>query len=203
MCNAKRRPLPSLDVETLFGKLGRDDCSPRELTSSESLDSLLRRLSVLILDVDFANTEVGAGSCGTRDLSLDDGSVFAALLFDVFFDFYLTLVCCQDLEHLGMLTFVFLVVEQFIRSHHVHKANNAAVFVILSGAGSGKHGNGTDTTVETSGLLETDSCARNLEVTVTERDVVQAFNNSVDDFVISVLAECDTLQLVSKLERTI
>jgi hypothetical protein len=47
----------------------------------------LRRLCILVFDVNLANTEVDAGTGGTGNLGLNDGSVLAALLFDVFLDF--------------------------------------------------------------------------------------------------------------------
>jgi hypothetical protein len=59
--------------------------------------------------------------------------------------------------------------------------------------GTSKHGDGTDTTVQTGALLDTDCRTRHLEVAVTESDVIQALDDCIDDFVISILAECDTL----------
>ena len=79
--------LPRLDIEALLGELGRNNGSPRELATSKCLDSLLRRLCILVFDVNLANTEVDAGTGGTGNLGLNDGSVLAALLFDVFLDF--------------------------------------------------------------------------------------------------------------------
>ena len=83
----ERTNLPGLDVEALLGELGRNNGSPRELATSKCLDSLLRRLCILVFDVNLANTEVDAGTGGTGNLGLNDGSVLAALLFDVFLDF--------------------------------------------------------------------------------------------------------------------
>lgn len=80
--------LPSLDIETLLGELGRNDGSPRELATGERLDGFLCRLDVLVFDVDLADAEVDAGTSGTGDLDFDDGTIFAALLFNVFLDFY-------------------------------------------------------------------------------------------------------------------
>ena len=79
--------LPGINVKAFLRKLCCDNGSPRELTTGKRLDSLLRRLCILVLDVDLANTEVDAGTGGAGDLGLDDGSVLAALLFDVFLDF--------------------------------------------------------------------------------------------------------------------
>jgi hypothetical protein len=80
--------LPRIHIETLFGKLSRNDCPPRELTTSKCLDSLLRRLYVLIFDVNLANAKIDAGSGRTRDFGLENGSVLAALLFNIFLDFW-------------------------------------------------------------------------------------------------------------------
>jgi hypothetical protein len=41
----------------------------------------------LVLDVDFADAEGGACASGTRDFSFENGAVFLAFFFDVFFDF--------------------------------------------------------------------------------------------------------------------
>ena len=79
--------LPGVDIEAFLGEFGRDNGSPRELATSKCLDSLLRRLCILVFDVNLANTEVDAGTGGTGNLGLNDGSVLAALLFDVFLDF--------------------------------------------------------------------------------------------------------------------
>lgn len=81
------RYLPSLDIEALFREFGGNDGSPRELATSEGLDGLLCGVGVLVLDVDLADTEVDTCTSWTGDLDLDDGAVFAALLFDVFLDF--------------------------------------------------------------------------------------------------------------------
>lgn len=83
------RHLPSINIESLFRELRRDNRSPRELSSSKSLDSALCGLGVLVLDVDLADTETGAGTCRARDLCFDNGAVFLAFFFDVFLDF-----CC-------------------------------------------------------------------------------------------------------------
>jgi len=64
-----------------------DDRSSRELATGKSLDSALCGLDVLVLDVDFSDTETGAGTGGARDFGFDDGTVLLALFFDVFFDF--------------------------------------------------------------------------------------------------------------------
>jgi hypothetical protein len=45
--------LPSLHIEALFGKLGRQDRSPGELPSGKSLNRRLRLFGVFVLDVDF------------------------------------------------------------------------------------------------------------------------------------------------------
>jgi hypothetical protein len=79
--------LPCVNIETFLGELRCDDCSPRELATGKSFDSTLCRLGILILDIDLANTEAGAGTGWAGNLSLDDGAVFLALLFDVLFDF--------------------------------------------------------------------------------------------------------------------
>jgi hypothetical protein len=71
----------------------------------------LRRLCILVLDVDFANTEVDTGAGRTGNLGLDDGSVLAALLFDVFLDFWMSLESCDNSKTMFKLTFVFLVIE--------------------------------------------------------------------------------------------
>jgi hypothetical protein len=86
-CSTSNAHLPCIHVEAFLGELSSDNGSPRELATSKRLDSLLCRLSVLVLDVDLANTEVGTGTGGTRNLGFDDGSVLAALLFNVFLDF--------------------------------------------------------------------------------------------------------------------
>lgn len=79
--------LPRIHVEALLGKLRRHHGPARKLASRKGLDSALRRLRVLVLDVDLADTKAGAGTCRTRDFGLDDRAVFLAFFFDVFLDF--------------------------------------------------------------------------------------------------------------------
>lgn len=79
--------LPRLDVKALFGKLGRDDGSPRKLTTSKRLDGFLRCIRVLVFDVDFPNAEVDARACRTGNLDFDNLTVFGTFFFNVFFDF--------------------------------------------------------------------------------------------------------------------
>ena len=67
------------------------------------------------------------------------------------------LVSCDAFWVLFKLTFVFLVVQKLVRGNHVHQANDTAVLVVLGRAGSCQHGDGTDTTIETSRLLKSDS----------------------------------------------
>jgi hypothetical protein len=93
-----------------------------------------------------------------------------------------------------MLTIILLVVEQLVRSDHVHQADDTAVLVVLSSTSSSQHGDGTNSTIEASRLLQTDSRTRDLEVTIADTDFVQAFNDSVDDLVVHILAEGDTLR---------
>lgn len=81
------------------------------MTTGKCFDSLLRRLCILVLDVDLANTEVDAGTGGAGNLGLDDGSVLAALLFDVFLDFWSTLELRNVSCNIAELTFIFLIVE--------------------------------------------------------------------------------------------
>jgi hypothetical protein len=71
------------------------------------------------------------------------------------------------------------------------------VLEVVGRLGTGQHGDGIDTTVQTSSLLHTHCRAGDLEVTVAESDVVQAFNDSIDNFIVSILAESDTLYLVN------
>jgi hypothetical protein len=87
--NGPNLRLPSINIKSFLGKVCCDDSSPRELTAGKSLDGTLCRLGILVLDVDLADTETGARTGGAGDLGLDDGAVLLALLFDVFFDFYL------------------------------------------------------------------------------------------------------------------
>lgn len=82
-----RVQLPSLNIEALFRELSGNDGPTRELTAGECLDGFLCRVGVLVLDVDFANTEVDAGTSGAWNLCLDDGTVLAAFLLNVFLDF--------------------------------------------------------------------------------------------------------------------
>ena len=79
--------LPRIDIEALFRKVCCDDCSPRELATSKSLDRALCRLNVLVLDIDLSITDAGASACGARDLGLNDRAVLLALFFHVFLDF--------------------------------------------------------------------------------------------------------------------
>jgi hypothetical protein len=168
------------------------------LAPSKSLDSPLRRLGILILDVNFANTKTGTGTGGTRDLGLDDGTILLTLLFDVFFDFcdmvskLLWLQCLKKIH-----TIIFLIIDQLVGSDHVHEANHTAVLEVLSSASTGQHGDGTDSAIEASSLLHTNCGTGHLEVAVTEGDVVQAFDNRIDDFVVGIFAESDTLTYVS------
>jgi hypothetical protein len=67
------------------------------------------------------------------------------------------------------------------------------VLVVIGCLGTGQHGNGTNTAVEASSLLQTNGSTRNLEVAVAERDVVETLDDCIDDFVIRVLTESDTL----------
>jgi len=131
--------LPGINVKAFFRELRCDNGSPRELTTGKRLDSLLRRLCILVLDVDLANTEVDAGTSGAGNLGLDDGSVLAALLFDVFLDFYSMLEVRNVSSDVAELTFVFIIVEQLVRGDHVHQADDTAVLVVLSSAGSCQH----------------------------------------------------------------
>lgn len=88
--------LPRIHIKSFFGKFRSNDGSPRELTSSKRLDSFLCRLNVLVLDVNLANTKVDTCTGGARNLRLHDRAVLAALLFDVFLDFYDQLVLCTE-----------------------------------------------------------------------------------------------------------
>ena len=85
--NARHPHLQNINVEALLEELSSDNGSPRELATGKRLDSLLCRVGILVLDVDLANTEVDASSSRAGDLDLDDGAVFAALLFDIFLNF--------------------------------------------------------------------------------------------------------------------
>jgi hypothetical protein len=67
------------------------------------------------------------------------------------------------------------------------------VLVVIGCLGTGQHGNGTNTAVEASSLLQTNGSTRNLEIAVAERDVVETLDDCIDNFVIRVLAESDTL----------
>lgn len=59
--------------------------------------------------------------------------------------------------------------------------------------GAGKHGDCANTAIQTSSLLHTNGCAGDLEVAVAKGDVVQTFDDSIDDLVVSILTESDTL----------
>jgi hypothetical protein len=67
------------------------------------------------------------------------------------------------------------------------------VLVVLGCLGTSQHGDGANTAIEASGLLQTNGSTRNLEVTVAERDIVETLDDSIDNFVIRVLAESDSL----------
>jgi hypothetical protein len=71
------------------------------------------------------------------------------------------------------------------------------VLEVVGCAGAGEHGDGADAAVETGGLLHADGCAGDFEVALAEGDVVESFDDRVDDLVVRVLAECDTLCDVS------
>lgn len=71
------------------------------------------------------------------------------------------------------------------------------MLVVLGGARSCQHGNSPDSTVETSRLLKADGRARDLEIAIAKRDIVQTFNDGVNDLVVRVLAEGNTLDGVS------
>jgi hypothetical protein len=90
-------------------------------------------------------------------------------------------------------TFVFLVVDQLVRGNHVHEAHYAAVLEVVGGR-AGEHGNGTNATVKAGSLLHTNCCARDLEVAVAKGNVVQAFNDGVDDVSVCILAESNALR---------
>lgn len=62
---------------------------------------------------------------------------------------------------------------------------------------TGQHGDGIDTSIQTGILLHTHSRTRHLEVSLAEGDAVQTFDNGVDDFVVGVLAESNTLVQIS------
>lgn len=148
----------------------------------------------MVFDVNLADTQVDTGSCRTRDLGLDDWTIFAALFFDVFLDFCIQLASCS-FGTVRKHTIVFIVVNQLVRCHHVHETNDAAVLVVLSCTGTSQHGDGTDSAVEAGRLLQTNCGTRDLEVAIAERDIVQAFDDSVNDLIVGVLAECDTLRI--------
>jgi len=65
----------------------RNHRSARKLPSSKRLDRTLRALNVLVFDVNLSDTDARACASGARNLGLDNGAVFLALFFDVFFDF--------------------------------------------------------------------------------------------------------------------
>jgi hypothetical protein len=90
-------------------------------------------------------------------------------------------------------TFIFVVVDELIRSHHVHETHDRTVLVAVRRAGAGKQGDGADTAVETSGLMHANGSARHFEVAVAEGDVVKAFDDVADDFVVDVFAKGDAL----------
>lgn len=94
-----------------------------------------------------------------------------------------------------MHTIVLLVVDELIRGDHVHEADDTAVLEVV-GSRAGEHGDGADAAVEAGSLLHSDRGARDLEVAVAKRDVVEAFNDCVDDLSIRVLAEGDALGLL-------
>jgi hypothetical protein len=60
--------LPSLDVKAFLRELSCDHGSPRELATRKRLNGLLCRIGVCVLDVDFTDAVVDAGSGGARDL---------------------------------------------------------------------------------------------------------------------------------------
>jgi hypothetical protein len=72
------------------------------------------------------------------------------------------------------------------------------VLVVFGGLCTSQHGDGTDTAVEASCLLQTDCSARDLEVAVAKRDVVEALDDSIDNLVICVLAEGNTLEKLAR-----
>jgi hypothetical protein len=192
------RRLPSVNIEALLGEMRRDHCSPRELSSSKRLDRTLRALNVLVLDVDLSNADAGARTSGAGNLCLDNGAVLCALFFDVFFDFCHESATVQNQESwTSGPTIILLIVDELVRGNHVHQADDTAMLEVV-GSRAGEHGDGTDTTVQAGSLLHSDRGARDLEIAVAERDVVEAFNDCVDDFSVGVLAESDALVVLAR-----
>jgi hypothetical protein len=88
---------------------------------------------------------------------------------------------------------VLVVIEKLVRGHHVHEADDAAVLVVLGSACTSQHRDGANSTIKAGRLLQTDGRTGDLEVAIPEWDIVQPFNDSVDDLVVCVLTERDTL----------
>ena len=158
----------------------------------------MRRLGVLVLDVDLTDAETGAGTSGARNLGLDNGAVLLALFLNVFLDFWVVVSSLLESNTSVRRTLILLVVDQLIGSDHVHEANDTAVLDVVGWLCTGQHGDGIDASIQAGILLHTHSRTRHLEVSLTESDAVQAFDDGVDDFVVGVLAEGNTLVQISK-----
>jgi hypothetical protein len=72
------------------------------------------------------------------------------------------------------------------------------VFVVVGSAGTGQHGDRTDSTVETGGLLHADCGTRHLQVAITEGNIIEAFDDSLDNLVVSILTESNALKPLAK-----
>lgn len=93
-------------------------------------------------------------------------------------------------------TIVVIIVDQIVRSDHVHQTNDATMLNVLNRSSTRQIGDGIDTTIQSSILLKTNGSARNLELAITELNLVETLDDRIDNFVVGILTESNALDLV-------
>ena len=81
--------LPRINIKVLLAKERNDDRTIGELPARQRRQRLLRRLGLLVLDIDLADAVIlPVAGRGTGHLDVEHGAVLGAFVFDVVEDFY-------------------------------------------------------------------------------------------------------------------